>query len=119
MGKIVRKHLALHLEIHKHKKKQKIDHLHTQLVINHRIALKRYMHLRSGQHLGVETSLETASRVPTLGSEIRSMGNLETIREDSSSDSYSDLQMESEMSMGDYSRESDLRHSPSQQSRGM
>lgn len=76
------------------------------------------MNLRSGRHLGASSSSDTASRVPTLGSGTRSVGNLETIREDISSsdtDSESFSFHGSEMS----SEKRDMRPSQPQTSRDM
>ena len=47
------------------------------------------MNLRFGRQLGPSSNSDAASRAPTLGSGTRSVGNLETIREDISSDTDS------------------------------
>ena len=75
------------------------------------------MNLRSGRQLGASLNSNAASRVPTLGSGTRSVGNLETIREDISSDTNSEsLSFHgSEMS----SKGKDARPSQSQQSSDM
>ena len=73
------------------------------------------MHLRSGRTIGSFTGLGAASRVPTQGSETRSTGQLETIREDTSSESSFDYisLSNSEMWMGQSAREPDVGSSPS------
>lgn len=76
------------------------------------------MNLRSGRQLGASSRSDTASKVPTIGSGTRSVGNLETIREDLTSldtDSDNISSSESEMSIGGR----DARPSQSQQSRDM
>ena len=78
---------------------------------------KSFMNLRSGRQLGASSNSDAASRVPTLGSGTKSVGNLETIREDISSDTDSEsLSFHgSEMS----SEGKDVRPSQSQQSLDM
>ena len=78
---------------------------------------KSFMNLRSGWQLGASLNSDAASRVPTLGSGTRSVGNLETIREDISSDTDSESWSfhGSEMS----SKGKDARPSQSQQSSDM
>ena len=75
------------------------------------------MNLRSGRQLGPSSDSDAASRVPTLGSGTRSVGNLETIREDISSDTDSESWSfhGSEMS----GKGKDTRPSQSQQSSDM
>lgn len=65
--------------------------------------------------------MNATSRVQTLGTRTISVGNLETIHEDLSSDTYYDFlsQTKKEMSIGDNSQRLDLRLSPSQRSRDM
>ena len=73
------------------------------------------MHLRSGRTIGSFAGLRAVSRVPTQGSETRSTGQLETIREDTSYESSFDhiSLLNSEMSMGQSAREPDVGSSPS------
>ena len=73
------------------------------------------MHLQSGRTIGSFAGLGTPSRVPTQGSETRSTGQLETIRDDTSSESSFDhiSQINSEMSMGQNAREQDVGPFPS------
>ena len=75
------------------------------------------MNLRSGWQLGPSLDSDAASRVPTLGSGTRSVGNLEIIREDISSDTDSESWSFHGSEMLDEGK--DARPSQSQQSSDM